>query len=236
MNKLFLLVTNPALFVKKLFERIRRFYRLHIAKDEFTVEAARWFADKGDETLRLNYPSLNQDSVVLDLGGYVGDFAYEINKKYGCKVYVFEPHPDFYERCVHRFADNKNIMPLNFGIADENGFFLLSDSVDGSSFLNRNHQKKQGVECEIREFFSVLSDLDIEHVDLMKINIEGGEYPLLKHIADKDKLTIVEEYQIQFHNFIKGAISKRNSIVSALSKTHKRVWCYTFVWENWKKI
>ena len=29
----------------------------------------RWFGDNGDHTLRLDYP-LNEDSVVLDLGGY----------------------------------------------------------------------------------------------------------------------------------------------------------------------
>ena len=69
--------------------KIRHFYRLHILKDEFTVEIARWFKDKGDKTLRLNYPALNKDSIVFDLGGYFGDYAYEINKKYGCKVYLF---------------------------------------------------------------------------------------------------------------------------------------------------
>lgn len=236
MNKLRLLITNPLLVAKKLFGGVPRFYRLHIIKDEFTVEVKRWFADKGDETLRLEYPSLNEDSVVFDLGGYLGDFAYEINKKYGSKVYLFEPHPEFYEKCVNRFFDNENIVPLNFGVADENGHFLLSNSNDGSSFTNPNLKGKQGVECQLREFFSVLSDLDINHINLMKINIEGDEYPLLQHIADKDELRIADEYQIQFHNFIEDAESKRNNIVSAISKSHRRTWCYTFVWENWKVI
>ena len=31
----------------------------------------RWFADRGDQTLRLDY-DLNENSVVLDLGGYHG--------------------------------------------------------------------------------------------------------------------------------------------------------------------
>lgn len=236
MKKLILLAMNPVMFAKKVFGRMRRFFLLHIVKDEFTIEVTRWFADKGDETLRLNYPSLNTESVVFDLGGYVGDFAYEINKKYGCQVYLFEPHPEFYEKCVKRFLDNKKITPFKFGISDEEGIFALSDSVDGSSFLNPNNRTKQGIECEVKEFFSVLSDLDIKNIDLMKINIEGGEYPLLKHIADKENLALVDEYQIQFHNFIDGAESKLNNLVSELSKTHKRTWCYKFVWENWKRL
>lgn len=86
-----------------------------------------------------------------------------------------------------------------------------------------------------KEFFKTLSDLDIAKVNLMKINIEGGEYPLLMHIADNDKLGLVDEYQIQFHNFIEDAEHKRESIIKSLSKTHKRTWCYTFVWENGRK-
>ena len=81
----------------------------------------------------------------------------------------------------------------------------------------------------------MLSDLDIKNIDLIKINIEGGEYPLLKHIADKNELAIIDEYQIQFHNFVEGAGSKRNNLIDKLSKTHKRTWCYKFVWENWKR-
>ena len=111
---------------------------------------------------------------------------------------------------------------------------MLSDSVDGSSFINPNHKQEDGVRCEVREFFSVLSDLKVDHIDLMKINIEGGEFPLLQYIADRDKLTVVDEYLIQFHDFVERAMIKRENIIKALAKSHKRTWCYTFVWENWK--
>tara|TARA_B110000483_G_C18113045_1_gene510501 strand:- start:66 stop:281 length:216 start_codon:yes stop_codon:yes gene_type:complete len=70
------------------------------------------------------------------------------------------------------------------------------------------------LECEVKEFFSVLSGLNIKNIDLIKINIEGDEYPLLQHIANRNGLGIVDEYQIQFHNFIKGAESKRNTLIT----------------------
>lgn len=227
--------TNPILFAKKIYGRLERLYKLHILKDGFIVEVTRWFKDRGDETLRLDYPDLNEDSIVFDLGGYVGDFAHELNEKYGCLVYLFEPHPKFYDTCVKRFANNEKVIPLNYGLSDIQGEFVLSDSADGSSFLNPNHREIEGLKCQLREFFSVLVDFDIKKIDLMKINIEGGEYPLLKHIAKNNKLDVVSEYQIQFHNFIENAVSMRNSIVQSLNQTHKRTWCYTFVWENWKK-
>lgn len=233
--KILQLLSNLPLLAKKIYGRILRAYKLYILKDEFTVEVTRWFRDKGDKTLRLDYPELNEESIVFDLGGYKGDFAYAINKKYGCSVYVFEPHPEYYDACIKRFLSNDKVIPFNYGLSDKDGKFLLSDSVDGSSFLNPNHKKKNAIECEVKEIFNVLRQLDISNISLMKINIEGGEYPILLHMISEDKLSLVDNYQIQFHNFIDNADSLRSKIIEGLLKTHIRTWCYTFVWENWKR-
>ena len=230
-----LMLSNPRLFAKKVANRLIRFYKLYVLKDEFTVEVTRWFRDKGDETLRLDYPELNKESIVFDLGGYLGNFAQAINDKYGCTVYVFEPHPEFYNSCVQRFSSNDKVIPLNFGLSDKEGKLVLSDSVDGSSFHNPNHKEKSGIECEVKEIFKVLRKLKVSNVDLMKINIEGGEYPFLLHMISESALPVVDNYQIQFHNFIDNADGLRNKIIEGLSKTHVRTWCYTFVWENWKR-
>ena len=96
-----------------MFRKIRRFFRLHVLKDEHSIALSKWFKDKGDEKLRLNYSSLNEKSIIFDLGGHVGDYAYEINKKYGCKVYLFEPHPDFYENVQKDFQTTKKLFHLN---------------------------------------------------------------------------------------------------------------------------
>tara|TARA_B110000027_G_C16029190_1_gene259989 strand:- start:62 stop:766 length:705 start_codon:yes stop_codon:yes gene_type:complete len=233
MKILILAVSNPKLFIKKIFGGIPRLYKLHISKDEFTIDYRLWKKNNGDKTLRLNYPSLSKNSIVFDVGGYIGDFAYEINEKYGCKVYVFEPHPEFHEKCIKRFEKNNNILPLNYGLSDTNGKFELTDSVDGSSFLNLNG--KNTVLCKVRNIFDVLDDLKLKNIDLMKINIEGHEYPLLQHIADECKLGIIKCYQIQFHNFVKDASKKRDKILKELRKSHNCTWSYHFIWENWQK-
>lgn len=51
-----------------------------LIRDSFQREVRRWFRDKGDSTLRLDYP-LNADSIVLDVGGYKGDFSALIHEK-----------------------------------------------------------------------------------------------------------------------------------------------------------
>ena len=225
---------NPLYLLARGYSKLWRLYLLHIKKDEFLVEVKRWFSDRGDESYRLDYPTLNKDSVVFDLGGHIGDFSDAINKKYGCKVYLFEPHPSFYSACTRRFAENKDIIVLNYGISDRKGAFALSDSAAGSSFINPKHHGGTSITCEVESISSVLLSLGVTKVDLMKINIEGGEYQLLQHMADSGILNVVNEYQIQFHKFIKDAEAKREAITKYLQKTHVRTWCYSFVWENWK--
>ena len=111
MIKILLLVAVSLLLLRSIRKRIRRLFNIYIRKDEFTIEVSRWFSDNGDETLRLDYPALSGESIVFDLGGYVGDFAYKINKKYGCKVYLFEPHPMFSPNVWKGFPRIKILYP-----------------------------------------------------------------------------------------------------------------------------
>ena len=99
----------------------------------------RWLADNGDYTLRLNYP-LNSDSVVVDLGGYRGDFANNIHNKFNCNVYVFEPFKDFYNVIEGRFKSNEKIKVFNYGISDKTStenFYFCNDVLKGAGRKSR---------------------------------------------------------------------------------------------------
>ena len=44
-----------------------------------------WFKNDGDNTLRIDY-NLNNTSLVIDLGGYYGEFSQKIYDKYKCNI------------------------------------------------------------------------------------------------------------------------------------------------------
>ena len=226
----------PQRLLRKISNRLVAIYKRHVLRDRFSIEVKRWFRDRGDDTLRLEYPELNAHSVVFDVGGYQGDFAEAIHQKYGCRVYVFEPHPRYFEQCVRRFQDEDSVVILNYGLSDTDGSFGLTDSVDGSSFLDERKSGHAELECMLRSFSSVLDELHVRNIDLMKINIEGGEYPLLQSMADQSMLSVVDDFQIQFHDFAVDAVKRRHAILESLSKSHECTWCYEFVWENWKRL
>jgi hypothetical protein len=127
-----LALKDPKQFLRQVLSRMHRLYMAHVVHDPFHMEVTRWFRDRGDKTLRLEY-DLNSDSVVFDVGGYVGDFAADLNSRYGCTVYVFEPSREFFKKCMDRFRGNPKVRCFNFGISDVNAEFMLSDDADGSS-------------------------------------------------------------------------------------------------------
>tara|TARA_B100000586_G_C20060127_1_gene405911 strand:+ start:285 stop:1007 length:723 start_codon:yes stop_codon:yes gene_type:complete len=229
------LINDPLGLLKILLLRIKLFYKwfyaFYIAKDRAIIERTKWYRDKGDEYLRLEY-NLNEDSIVFDIGGYVGDFAEKISKKFGCKIYLFEPSQSFYKKCLERFKDNKNILCFNYGVGNLNGDFVLSNDNEASS-TKRKISDKEGEKIKIKKISDIIEEQRVNNIDLMKINIEGGEYDLLPFIINENLISKINNIQVQFHNFIPNAVKKREEITNLLKNTHKNDWSYYFVWENW---
>lgn len=226
-------ISNPSKIPKVILSRVNHLYKIYIIKDEFTVAVNEWFRDNRDESLRLDYP-LTNEAIVFDLGGYKGDFAFEINRKYGCYVYVYEPVSKFYIELVERFKNNKKIKCFNYGLSDQNGSFLIGDNGDGSSII-RNNAPANSEEIIVKSFFEEFNSLELSHIDLLKINIEGPEFLILPHIISNNIIQKIENIQVQFHDFYPNAIALREEIRNNLSKTHIEKWNYPFVWESWTK-
>ena len=234
-KKIIELLKDPAKIIKIIFFRVRLFYKWfyaqYIIKDFAVKERTRWYREKGDEKLRLDY-KLNKDSIVFDIGGYIGDFSNSIYEKYKCKIYIFEPSPLFYKICVERFKNNEKILCFNYGLSDSEDELSLSNENEASS-ITKNINNKNSETVKIRKFSNVFKELRINKIDLLKVNIEGSEYNLIPHMIEENLIEKINNIQIQFHIFITDAKNKRNIIINSLKKTHKNDWCYYFVWENW---
>jgi FkbM family methyltransferase len=194
-------------------------------------EMAKWLMSMGDQTLRLNY-ELDSTSTVVDAGGYLGQWAYDINTKYSSTVFVLEPLKQLHEKIQGRFAHNPKIVPLNYAVSNKTQELLISDNTDSSSLFDSDAEATQTIECkDIKEF---IEENNIGVIDLLKINIEGAEYDLLERIIELNLLSNIKNLQIQFHRFIPDCAARRQSIQQKLSETHECSWNYEWIWENWK--
>ncbi len=175
------------------------------------------------EEIRYKY-NLKEDSIIFDLGGYKGEFAKTINDKFGCKVYVFEP---FFEIC-----GNDKIIVYKHGISDKTENVLIYINGNSTSVYGSGNS----YEVKMVSLKQFLEANDISHVDLIKINIEGGEYRLLRHMINTGIVDYFENIQIQYHACISNHAELIAILTKDLSKTHIREWCFPYIFESWKKM
>lgn len=189
-----------------------------------------WLKINGDKTLRLNY-DLNETSIVFDLGGYEGQWASDIFSKYQSNIFVFEPCLEYANNIKERFSRNKQIKVFPFGLGKEDKRLLLYSHNDASSVYKPKYGKPD--EVEIKKASTFLESNNISKIDLMKINIEGGEYDLLEELIATGATKMTKNIQVQFHDFVPDAYARMKNIHNLLSVTHQPTYQYEFVWENW---
>jgi FkbM family methyltransferase len=197
----------------------------------------RWFADNGDYTHNINY-ELNNNSVIIDLGGYHGLWVDEILKKntpHIPNIILVEPVPEFYNYLVTKYKNYEKIKVMNVGVSTDGNSTTknLYLSNDGSS---TNFNSHTSIQIETLPIDKILLDNNINQVDLLQINIEGDEYGLMEYMIESNIIDKFKNIQIQFHLGIINEIERRNIIQKKLiSKGFKNKFDYPFVWESWSK-
>jgi FkbM family methyltransferase len=193
-------------------------------------EITRWMRDRGDYTHNITY-DLNEDSVVMDLGGYTGVWAQQIIDKYNPNIYILEPIREFHDGMVDKFKNNPKVKLLNAGISTENKTGVLYISGDGTS---SNLKNGTTVEVEFNSIETVLNKWKLNSIDLLQINIEGDEYPLLENLLKTGTIKQFKNIQIQFHLGIENYVERRYSIREGLKNNGFKIkFDYPFVWESW---
>ncbi len=189
-----------------------------------------WCNAQGDTTLRLDY-DLNRNSIVLDVGGYKGEWAYQIHNKYGCMIHIIEPITHLYDQIVSNYGSNSHMQIWNIALADKTCELNMSVNGDSSSMFDGGGTHEV-IKCvDVSSFFTYN---EIDTIDLMKINIEGAEYDLLDRMIECDLISKVKNIQIQYHRFIPNCKERRDLINGHLSRTHKCQWNYDWIWESWQ--
>ncbi len=215
-------------FRKKLFRKIGIIFNLSF----ISKYQKKWKINGGDQILRYNHDTvLNNNSVVFDLGGYEGEFSEEIYKRYKSKIYIFEISRKCIDIIENKFKDNDDIKIFNFGLGPKDEIFYLDGDGPGAKITDNINNSK----VQIKSIFNFLNELNLNHIDLIKINIEGAEYDLLNYLCDTGLISNFKKIQVQFHDFDEDCLDKLLEINRKLTNTHKNILSYPFVWEEWIK-
>jgi len=213
--------------LKRNIKKIRRKY----FPSDFEVMLEKWKAAEGDYTLRFDY-DLDADSLVLDLGGYHGQWTSDLFSRYQCRVMIFEPVSKYAETIRNRFQLNSKIELYQYGLGASSRLEIMGISDDGSSLFKNTHETEEIEIVDVKKWFE---GMDTHKIDLMKINIEGGEYELLERMIESGIVKNIINLQVQFHNIDTQSATRMKEIQNRLEKTHLPTYQYRFVWENWRR-
>jgi FkbM family methyltransferase len=173
-------------------------------------------------------------SVVLDVGAYSGEWSGQVSERYGSKVFAFEPDPTSFPKLVERLAKHRNARALDYGLGCRDHVASLALAGPGSSIYGANGAFGAAA-VQIRDVSLVLDELGVDHVDLIKVNVEGGEYDLFDRLIETSWLHRIRLVSVQFHEWHPKAHTRRRRIRRSLRETHEQVWNYPWVWEYWRR-
>lgn len=182
-----------------------------------------WRNENGDLTYRINY-NLNNESIVVDLGARHGDWSDLIRNTYNPKIYCFEVVPQF---CNQLNNKGYNIFCVAVSNKKEKIKLGIFES-EASIFYTESDFEADAISAS--EIFNLIKK---DHIDLIKINVEGAEYKILNELIDNNHIAKINNIQVQFHLFDTGENNDYEQLAEKLSKTHELSWRFPFVWENW---
>lgn len=192
-----------------------------------TIEHFRWMADDAEKN-RFNF-NLNKNSIVIDAGGYRGDWAEKIYNLYKCRIHIFEPVWAFYNYIHQKFKKNNKISIYNKGVFDRDKDVFIYYNKDSTSIYKKEGEGELSKMCNLNDFIR-----DIGSVDLLKLNVEGAEYAVLKSMVEAGTHKSVKNILVQFHKIGEHHLSQKEAITNELKKTHHLTFCYEMIWENWE--
>ncbi len=147
--------------------------------------------------------SLNSNSVVVDVGlGEDISFSTSLIQKYGCLVHGFDPTP----RAIRFITANAppGFVLHEFGLAAQSGvadFYLPNDNTHVSGSLAKaEHVGSTKIQIQLVSLGDLFDRIGHDHIDLLKIDIEGAEYALLADTDFRNWARKISAICIEFHH------------------------------------
>lgn len=205
----------------------RRIYGLKLLLSRGLNDESKWFLLNKEE-LKYNI-KFKDDGLVLDFGGYIGEFTSKLSKSNpNMSFLIFEPVPNFYDKCLRRFNKKQNISVLPYGVTSNGRNIDLA--IDGPrTRTNQSGENQIFATKSITEIFD-----DLGQVELLKMNIEGLEYECLFNIIENGYIKKINYLLIQFHNFRIDDENNYIKITRLISEDFIRIFSYKWKWELWQ--
>lgn len=193
-------------------------------------EIEKFILDGYTDVLFRDLKLTSSDSILV-LGGYLGESVDRWLETSSGQVLVVEPVTEYFQILESKFSDNPRVKLFHLAVGDRNG--MIDIYIDGmKSGSNAHSTDIQSVEIMATDDF--LKKLPLTPT-VIEINIEGGEYLVMKNLFASNLIGQVRTYLVQFHKYAYRDEIIRGEIREKLSATHAEIYCYEWVWERWDR-
>lgn len=182
-------IFNPYHLFRNVKKRViyRDTIKLNVNLDDWIQQQIYFLGEYEKNEIDYLYSELKKGDTFIDVGGNIGLFSLNASKIVGenGKVYAFEAFKPNYDQFQNHIIlnDCKNITLEHLAVSDQKSFIEIlynenySNVGMASSYLQEYTSKEQVESISLDEY---VKQKQISKIDLIKIDIEGGEFSALK--------------------------------------------------------
>lgn len=146
-----------------------------------------------------------KEPIIFDVGSFHGHVARKYRKLFPkSSIYCFEPFPDSFNVLKRNLGSDPSFKIFQIGVSDEIGKTLFnSNSFSQTNSILKTDSRgestwgaglldtKDIIEIEISTIDQIVLDLGLEKIDILKMDVQGAEFKVLKGAEKSFKKGII---------------------------------------------
>ncbi len=150
-------------------------------------------------------------NTVLDIGSNIGLYAIRNSKRVGNqgRIWAFEPNPSVFGRLLRNIKENgsSNIVAMKKAVSSESGRvrFTVASGISPEGKIEHGNESgkrsQETIEVDCITLDDFVDENRIGKIDLVKIDVEGEEFEVLKGAKVK-ALPLIEKIVLEYHSMV----------------------------------
>jgi FkbM family methyltransferase len=161
---------------------------------------------------------LGTASIVVDAGAYRGEFSAQMAQRFGARCFLIEANPVLAAEL--NVPDAGAVIPAALTSFDGPILFQPRENLEAGSIVGQPSSRETSGTGETRpsadtttapgmpqvtvnaiSLSTLMRDWNLDHIDLLKLDIEGAEFDLIESTPE-DVLRRIGQLTVEFHDFL----------------------------------
>jgi FkbM family methyltransferase len=166
-----------------------------------------WDMERNGELLILRILASQQNGshhkmTIFDIGANKGEYVKTIRSViHNSIIHCFEIVPDTRQTLIHNLAETDNLIVSDCGLSDKSGFLEIGFNKENDTEARVSSNltgAKTVITCQVQTGDEYCQENNIEEIDLLKIDTEGHEIPILEGFTNT--LSTIKVIQFEYGN------------------------------------